>query len=67
MPRQWGDLLAYDAQRRTRLRFSLMPEAVVKVVEVRTSRMRERIAAINDFVAAGYEVHMFTLPNAARR
>lgn len=34
-----------------------MPETIAKVVDVRTSRMPERIAAINGFVAAGYEVH----------
>ena len=51
------DLLTYEPQGRTRVRFSLMPEAVAKVVDVRTSPMAERIAAINDFVAAGYEVH----------
>ncbi|MGK6323166.1 spore photoproduct lyase family protein [Sphingomonas sp. DT-51] len=52
------DLLDYDPQGRTRVRFSLMPETIAKVVDVRTSPMRERIAAINDFVAAGYEVHV---------
>jgi spore photoproduct lyase len=52
------DLLDYDPQRRTRIRFSLMPEAIARVVDVRTSTMAERIAAINDFVAAGYEVHV---------
>ena len=51
------DLLGYDPQGRTRIRFSLMPAGMAKVVEVRTSPMSERIAAINDFVAAGYEVH----------
>ena len=51
------DLLAYDPQGRTRIRFSLMPEPVAKVVDVRTSPIAERIAAINDFVEAGYEVH----------
>ncbi len=52
------DLLDYDPQGRTRIRFSLMPEAVSKVVDVRTSPIGERIAAINDFVEAGYEVHV---------
>lgn len=51
------DLLDYDPQGRTRVRFSLMPETIAKVVDVRTSPMSERIAAMNDFVAAGYEVH----------
>jgi spore photoproduct lyase len=52
------DLLDYDPQRRMRIRFSLMPETIAKVVDVRTSPMSERIAAINDFVDAGYEVHV---------
>ena len=51
------DLLGYDPQGRTRIRFSLMPERMAKVVDVRTSPMAERISAINDFVEAGYEVH----------
>jgi spore photoproduct lyase len=51
-------LLKYDPQNKTRIRFSLMPPEVAKVVDVRTSPMRERIAAINDFVEAGYEVHL---------
>ena len=52
------DLLGYDPQGKTRLRFSLMPERVAQVVDVRTSPVGERIAAINDFVDAGYEVHI---------
>ncbi|WP_298957504.1 spore photoproduct lyase family protein [uncultured Methylobacterium sp.] len=52
------DLLSYDPQGRTRLRMSLMPESVAKVVDVRTSPMAERIAALDDFVRAGYEVHV---------
>jgi spore photoproduct lyase len=52
------DLLDYDPQGRTRIRFSLMPETIAKIVDVRTSPMTERVDAINDFVAAGYEVHV---------
>lgn len=52
------DLLTYDPQGKTRIRFSLMPERVARVVDVRTAPMDERIAAIDDFVAAGYEVHV---------
>jgi spore photoproduct lyase len=51
-------LLDYDPQRGTRIRFSLMPARIARVVDVRTSPMHERIAAINDFVDAGYEVHL---------
>ena len=52
------DLLAYDPQGRTRIRFSLMPARIARVVDVRTAPMPERIAAIDDFLAAGYEVHV---------
>ena len=52
------DLLAYEPRGATRVRFSLLPERVARVVDVRTSPVAERIAAVNDFVAAGYEVHL---------
>ncbi len=51
-------LLELDPQHRTRVRFSLMPHDTSKVVDIRTSPVAERIAAIDDFVAAGYEVHL---------
>jgi spore photoproduct lyase family protein len=51
------DLLDYDPQGRTRVRFSMMPAEMAKLVDVRTSPMGERIRAVNDFVEAGYEVH----------
>ena len=52
------DLLDYDPQGRTRIRFSLMPAAMAKLVDIRTTPVADRIAAIDDFVAAGYEVHL---------
>ena len=52
------DLLDYDPRGKTRVRFSLMPQETSKLVDVRTSRVEERIAAINDFVEAGYEVNV---------
>lgn len=51
-------LLDYDPQRSTRIRFSLMPSHVARVVDVRTSKIEDRIAAIPDFWEAGYEVHL---------
>ncbi|HEY0779945.1 MAG TPA: spore photoproduct lyase family protein [Gemmatirosa sp.] len=51
-------LLGYDPRGRTRVRFSLMPPRVARVLDVRTSPVRRRIAAVSDFVAAGYEVHL---------
>nr|WP_205706719.1 spore photoproduct lyase family protein [Kineococcus vitellinus] len=55
-------LLELDPRGRTRVRFSLMPERVAKVLDVRTSPVRERLAALDDFVAAGYEVHLNLSP-----
>ncbi|MUK00517.1 spore photoproduct lyase family protein [Vibrio cholerae] len=52
------DMLTWDPQERTRIRFSLMPEKLARTVDVRTTPVADRIAAINDFVEAGYEVHV---------
>lgn len=52
------DLLDYDPQGRTRIRFSLMPARMARIVDVRTAPIPDRIAAIDDFLAAGYEVHV---------
>lgn len=52
------DLLAYDPRGKTRVRFSLMPEVAARVVDVRSTAMTDRIEAIDDFVTAGYEVHL---------
>jgi spore photoproduct lyase len=52
------DLLDYDPRGGTRVRFSLMPQDVSRTLDLRTSPVSQRIAAIDDFVAAGYEVHL---------
>jgi spore photoproduct lyase family protein len=52
------DLLSWDPQGRTRIRFSLMPPEEAKLLDLRTSSIDERIAAVDDFVGAGYEVHL---------
>lgn len=56
------ELLAYDPQGRTRIRFSVMPERTAKLLDIRTSPVSERIAAVDDFLAAGYEVHLNLSP-----
>jgi spore photoproduct lyase family protein len=56
------ELLSYDPQGKTRVRFSLMPSRIARVVDVRTSPIAARIAAIDDFVGAGYEVHLNLSP-----
>ncbi|BBH70456.1 spore photoproduct lyase family protein [Actinoplanes sp. OR16] len=60
------DLLDWDPRNRTRIRFSLMPQADAKVLDIRTSPIAERIAAIDDFVEAGYEVHVNFSPVVVR-
>ncbi len=52
------ELLGFDPQGKTRLRFSLMPPGVAKIVDVRTSPVTERVRAIDEFVRAGYEVNL---------
>ncbi|BBY16081.1 spore photoproduct lyase family protein [Mycolicibacterium litorale] len=56
------DLLTYDPRGGTRVRFSLMPAEMSRLVDVRTSKMSDRIAALDDFVEAGYEVHLNLSP-----
>ncbi len=60
------DLLGWEPRGRTRVRFSLMPESDAKLLDIRTSPIGERIAAIDDFVAAGYEVHVNFSPVVVR-
>jgi spore photoproduct lyase len=56
------DLLTYDPRGGTRVRFSLMPAETSRLVDVRTSKVADRIAAMDDFVEAGYEVHLNLSP-----
>ena len=60
------DLLGWDPQGRTRIRFSLMPHRDAKLLDIRTTPIADRIAAIDDFVAAGYEVHVNFSPVVVR-
>ena len=60
------DLLGWDPRGRTRVRFSLMPAADAKLLDIRTDPVTERMAAIDDFVAAGYEVHVNFSPVVVR-
>ena len=55
-------LLGYDPRGRTRVRFSVMPRRAAKLLDVRATPVSARIAAVDDFVAAGYEVHLNLSP-----
>jgi spore photoproduct lyase family protein len=59
-------LLDLDPAGRTRIRFSVMPDRDARLLDVRTSRVGERIAAVDEFVAAGYEVHLNLSPVVLR-
>ncbi|MGW1606202.1 spore photoproduct lyase family protein [Streptomyces eurythermus] len=60
------DLLALDPRGRTRIRFSVMPAADSRLLDVRTSPVGDRIAAAADFLDAGYEVHFNLSPVVLR-
>ena len=51
-------LLKYNPQRKIRIRFSLMPQKLASVLEPGTSRIVDRIEAINNYYEAGYDVHI---------
>jgi spore photoproduct lyase family protein len=51
-------MLSFNPRLKTRIRFSLMPANISKLIDIRTTPISERIDAINDFVEAGYEVHL---------
>ncbi len=52
------EMLQYDPQLKTRIRFSLMPHKMSKLIDVRTTPISDRIDIINDFADAGYEVNV---------
>ena len=47
-----------DPGDRVRIRYSLMPESLARQIDIRTSRIDERINHINTLVDCGYEVHI---------
>jgi spore photoproduct lyase len=60
------ELLDWDPQGRTRIRFSLMPATDARLLDLKTSTTSDRIAAIDAFVDAGYEVHVNLSPVVVR-
>lgn len=51
-------LLEFNPKGKVRIRFSLMPTPYAKLLEPNTSKIIDRIKAINDFIEAGYDVHI---------
>ena len=60
------DLLGYEPQGRTRIRMSLMPPDLARLLDIRTSPVAERIAAIPELHRAGYEIHLNFSPVVLR-
>jgi len=52
------DLLEYNSKEKIRIRFSLIPENIRVIVEPNTSKIVDRLKAINHFIEAGYDVHI---------
>lgn len=53
-----SDLLTYNPNKKIRIRFSLMPQKYADVLEPNTTKIIDRIRAINNFIEAGYDVHI---------
>ena len=60
------DLLGYDPQGRTRIRMSLMPHGLARLLDVRAAPVAARIAAIPELHRAGYELHLNLSPVVLR-
>lgn len=52
------ELLTYNPEKKIRIRFSLMPQKYADLLEPNTTKIIDRIKAINDFIEAGYDVHI---------
>lgn len=52
------NLIDFDPQNKVRIRFSLMPQNISDLLEPNTSKIIDRIKAINAFIDAGYDVHI---------
>jgi spore photoproduct lyase len=50
--------LSYNPERKVRIRFSLMPERIRQILEPNTESTLAKILAINEFIDAGYDVHV---------
>jgi spore photoproduct lyase len=50
--------LDYNPQQKIRIRYSLMPQKYADLLEPKTSLIEARIRAIDEFIKAGYDVHI---------
>jgi len=52
------DFLKFNPENKIRIRFSLMPQRISNRLEPNTPSILERIRAIDEFIDAGYDVHI---------
>ena len=52
------DLLDFNPEGKIRIRFSMMPIELQKILEPNTASIYERLSSIKYFIDAGYEVHL---------
>ena len=52
------NLTSYNPEGKIRIRFSLMPQSMSDLLEPNTSKIIDRIKAIDAFIDAGYDVHI---------
>jgi len=52
------DLLEFNPKGKVRIRFSMMPPKMRKILEPNTSLIGDRLYAIQEFIDAGYDVHI---------
>lgn len=52
------NFLSYNPERKVRIRFSLMPDLLSSLIEPNTSKIIDRIKAVDRFIEAGYDVHL---------
>lgn len=50
--------LDYDVEGKVRIRFSLMPQRLSTILEPNTSKIIDRIKAVDEFIYAGYDIHL---------
>lgn len=48
----------YNSNKKVRIRFTLMPQNLADIYEPHTDSIEKRVHAINEYIDAGYEVHI---------
>jgi spore photoproduct lyase len=50
--------LSFNPEKKVRIRFSMMPQKLSSILEPGTTKILDRIKAVNTFIKAGYEIHL---------